>query len=166
MDDCTRSYWLFWVLVVVLFALTVAGVWYRWGWVPPERIHTLMPEPGCDLHRGPCEAAEAGGGRIGLSITPRPIPVLDELQLAVTVQGVEAEAVEVWFTGVDVDMGLLRYSLSETGTGVFRGRAWLSVCSQRQMTWQVQVRVDGPQGLVLAPFRFDTVYRRGFTLVE
>jgi hypothetical protein len=129
-------------------------------------MHTLQPEPGCDLHRSPCYAVGAEVGRVSLSITPQPVPVLDELQLEVRLQGVEAETVEIRFTGVDVDMGLLRYPLSAVGEGVFRGPGWLSVCSQRRMTWQALVWIEGPQGVIRVPFYFDAEYRRGFTVLE
>jgi len=128
----------------------------RWWYVASQNeVITLQPVAGCDLHRGPCHAETAGGGRVSLLITPQSIPVLEELQLQVRLQGIEAESVEVQFTGVDVDMGLLRYPLSAAGEGVFRGPAWLSVCAQRRM-----------QGQILVPFQFDTEYRRGFKMLE
>ena len=125
---------------------------------------TLSPKPGCDLHRGPCRASAAGSVAITLQIAPLSIPVLDELQLEVQLEGIEARSVEVQFTGIDIDMGQLRYPLELAGERVFRGPAWLSVCSQRRMTWQALVVVDG--GRYKAPFRFETEYRRGFSILE
>jgi hypothetical protein len=63
-------------------------------------------------------------------------------------------------------MGLLRYPLTAVGDGVYRGPAWLSVCSQRRMTWQALVRVESERGVLQAPFRFDTVFQRGFSVLE
>lgn len=126
--------------------------------------NTLSPKVGCDLHQGACRASAAGGGAITLRIDPLRIPVLDELQLEVRLEGIEASDIEVQFSGINVDMGLLRYNLEPAGRGVFRGPAWLSVCSARRMIWQALVVVDG--GRYEAPFQFDTEYRREFSLIE
>jgi len=106
----------------------------------------------------------ADGVSVTLRIAPLSIPVLDELQLEVRLEGSVARHVEVQFSGIDVDMGLLRYPLEALGEGVFRGPGWLSVCSQRRMIWQALVVVDG--GRYQAPFRFTAEYRRGFSILE
>lgn len=153
------------VLFVLLLFTALAIL--RWWFVASQTgVVTLQPAAGCDLHRGPCSVRATDGGQVSLRITPQPIPVLEELQLQVRLQGIEAESVEVQFTGVDVDMGLLRYPLSRVAEGEFRGPAWLSVCSQKRMTWQALVRVESRRGQILVPFRFDTEYRRGFKMLE
>ena len=151
------------VLLLLLLCAVPAAV-LLWPSSYPAGPYTLSPEPGCDLHRGACRALAAEGVAITLRIEPLSIPLLDELQLEVRLEGTEARSVEVQFTGIDVDMGLLRYPLEAAGKGFFRGPAWLSVCSKRRMTWQALVVVDG--GRYRAPFRFDTEYRRGFSIVE
>ncbi len=133
------------------------------AWLPPGP-YILSPEPGCDLHQGACRAAAAGDAAITLRIAPLSIPLLDELQLEVRLEGIEARRVEVQFRGIDVDMGLLRYPLQAAGRDVFQGPAWLSVCSQRRMTWEALVVADG--GRYKASFQFDTAFWRGFTITE
>ena len=143
-------------------ALVAALPWPAWQ---PPGPYILSPEAGCDLHQGACRAAVAAGdAAITLRIAPLSIPLLDELQLDVRLEGIAARRVEVQFRGIDVDMGLLRYPLQAAGRDVFQGPAWLSVCSQRRMTWEALVVADG--GRYTAPFRFDTAYRRGFTITE
>lgn len=143
---------------LTLLALTL------WPALLSAGTYIFSPEAGCDLHQGACRASAAGGVAIALRIEPLRIPVLDELQLEVTLEGIEAREIEVQFSGINVDMGLLRYPLEPAGGGVFRGPAWLSVCSARRMTWQALVMVDG--GRYQAPFRFDAEYRREFSLLE
>lgn len=148
----------------LLALLSLGAVLLQWPGLPSSGPESLSPEAGCDLHRGGCRASDGGNVALTLLIAPLSIPVLDELQLEVRLEGSEARRVEVQFTGIDVDMGLLRYPLEAVGGGVFRGPAWLSVCSQRRMTWQALVLVD--EGRYMAPFRFDTEYRRGFSIME
>lgn len=154
------------LLAMLLVGALVAALPWP-AWLPPGP-YILSPEPGCDLHQGACRAAAAGDAAgdaaITLRIAPLSIPLLDELQLEVRLEGVEARRVEVQFRGIDVDTGRLRYPLQAAGRDVFQGPAWLSVCSQRRMTWEALVVADG--GRYTAPFQFDTEYRRGFAITE
>lgn len=120
--------------------------------------NTVKAEPaaGCDLGRAPCAADVPGGGRIELSVEPRPIPVLKPLSLTVRVEGLQASAAEVDLTGVDMPMPAFSPArLTEDGPQRFSGTAILPACTQTRMTWQASVLVRADSGEILAPFRFE-----------
>lgn len=79
------------------------------------------------------------------------------MQLEVRLEGVQASNVEVDFSGVEMNMGLNRTSLSRNASGVFSGNAMLPVCVWDAMEWEAQVLIESRQGLISVPFRFITV---------
>jgi len=117
----------------------------------------MVAAPDCDLQRGPCTAPLPGGGRIEFGITPRPIPVLQPLQLQARLDGIAARVVIVEFTGADMDMGINRVAMKAEGSGRFSGSAMLPVCVRNRMAWLATVRLQTNQGQIAVPFHFETV---------
>ncbi len=117
---------------------------------------TLPLDKSCDLQKSACSSDLPGGGKLTLSIMPRPIPVLRPLKLEVTVEGARAETVEVDFAGVDMKMGYNRPALQESGAGRFAGEATLPICSVSSMAWRATVLARLGGKLVAAPFEFVT----------
>lgn len=140
-------------LVLAIGAAIGAKLWL----VPsPEASVTAPLDPTCDLHAGPCASDIPGGGRIELSIEPRPIPLLRPLRLVVKTQGLDARLVEVDFTGIDMNMGYNRPQLKQEGERQFTGQTVLPVCITGHMAWQAAVVVTTPKLKAVAPFRFTT----------
>ncbi len=140
-------------LVLAIGAAVGARLWL----VPnPEASITAPLNPACDLHAGPCSSDIPGGGRIELSIEPRPIPLLRPLRLVVKTQGLDTRQVEVDFTGTDMNMGYNRPQLKQDGEHLFIGETVLPVCITGHMTWQAAVVVTTPKLKAIAPFRFTT----------
>jgi hypothetical protein len=125
----------------------------------PQPVLSAPLDPACDLRRGPCAALFPGGGELTFEILPSTIPVLTSLALRVAVQGLEARGVEVDFAGVDMNMGFNRVRLAEVGVGRYSGEGMLPTCVRDRMAWEAKVLVEGPRGLVAAPFRFETSRR-------
>jgi hypothetical protein len=84
------------------------------------------------------------------------IPPLKPLTLIVQTRDLAVNAVAIDFSGTDMDMGYNRSSLSPDGAGRFRGEGMLPVCVSPRMDWEAQVLLTTPNGLLAAPFRFDT----------
>lgn len=122
----------------------------------PEASVTALLDPTCNLQAGPCNSDIPGGGRIELSIEPRPIPLLRPMRIVVKTQGLDARLVEVDFTGVDMNMGYNRPQLKQEGEHQFSGETTLPVCITGHMSWQAAVVVTTPKLKVVAPFRFTT----------
>ncbi|MDP2197910.1 MAG: hypothetical protein Q8K01_04935, partial [Sulfurimicrobium sp.] len=138
-------------LILAIGAAVGARLWL----VPnPEASITAPLDTACDLHAGPCSSDIPGGGRIELSIEPRPIPLLRPLRLVVKTQGLDTRQVEVDFTGTDMNMGYNRPQLKQEGEHRFTGETVLPVCITGHMTWQAAVVVTTPELKAIAPFRF------------
>jgi hypothetical protein len=145
------------ISVVVLLGVLGAGVntlWQR-GHGDNKAVAAAVSDPSCDLQRRDCQGVFSDGGRITLSIEPRPIQPLRSLRLRVTTEGVEPRAVAVNFSGVDMDMGYNRFSLIEQSPGDFQGSGMLALCIRERMAWEATVLAETVEGLVTASFRFD-----------
>ncbi|MDP1526126.1 MAG: hypothetical protein Q8M20_09970 [Rhodocyclaceae bacterium] len=122
----------------------------------PKADVTVAPEAGCDLHKTPCRAMLPSGGRLTLSLTPRPIPVAQPIEMAVSVEGMSTDSVQIDFAGVDMAMGFNRPTLKAAGSGQFVGPTTLPVCVTGHMTWQATVLLQTGSQRIAVPFRFVT----------
>lgn len=120
----------------------------------PKADVTITPEAGCDLHKTACSATLPAGGRLMLSLSPHPIPVAQPIAMAVSVEGMSPDRVQIDFAGVDMAMGFNRPTLSATGPGQFAGPTILPVCVTGHMTWQATVLLEDGGQRVAVPFRF------------
>ena len=155
MANTTRVLW----SAAILLFLAVAGVavYKVWPLLNPTLSEVATLDPDCDLRAGPCTGQLADGTRITFGIEPREIPVVQPLNLEVTVEGREIFGVEVDFTGVDMNMGFNRPKLERVGEGRYSGGGILPVCIRNAMEWEARVLASTENGLVAAPFRFITV---------
>jgi hypothetical protein len=145
-------------ILAILGIVLIAVVGYKLSpLLMPAADVSATVEPGCDLHKRACSAQVPGGGRIELSIAPRPIPMVTPLQVEVKVSGIEATKVEVDFAGVDMNMGFNRPELAAAGPGRFASEAMLPVCVTGKMAWQATVVVEAGRSRIAAPFRFNSV---------
>lgn len=142
-------------IIAALLAIGVAGYWFSPLLLPVADV-VGTADAGCDLHRQPCGAALADGGRLELSITPRPIPMVQPLAIAVQVTGIEARKVEIDFAGIAMNMGYNRPVLAPAGAGRFTGTASLPVCITGSMAWQATVLVEAGRQRISVPFRFES----------
>lgn len=145
-------------VLVFLVLIGVAGYWFSPRLLPKSDV-VATPEPNCDLHRQACGATLPGGGRIELSITPRPVPMMEPLTVSLQLTGVAARHVAIDFSGLGMSMGYNRPELSPIGSGRFAGRASLPVCITGSMTWQATVLIETDRLRISAPFRFTSLPR-------
>jgi len=120
----------------------------------PKADVTGLAEPDCDLQRQACPATFGDGGRLQLSITPRPIPFLQPLRVEVSISGVNPKKVEVDFAGARMDMGYNRSQLTATGPGRHAGETSLPVCVSGGMTWVATVIIETDRQRIAVPYRF------------
>lgn len=142
-------------MIAALIAVAVVGQRFSPLLLPKADV-TGVAAPGCDLQRQACAATFGEGGRLQLSITPRPIPMLQALQVEVSVSGGAARKVEVDFAGASMNMGYNRSQLVATAGGAYRGETSLPVCVSGSMTWIATVIVETDRQRIAVPFRFDT----------
>lgn len=124
----------------------------------PKADITATPDPACDLQRGACRVALPSGGSLSFALTPRPIPVVAPLEMAVELEGASADRVAVDFAGVSMNMGFNRPGLVPVAGSEgrrFTGQATLPVCVTGRMTWQATVLVESGAQRIAVPYRFD-----------
>lgn len=148
---------LLWLLAfaLALVVLTVGG-WRLQALLTAQAVEVAALDPGCSLRDRPCRLVLPRGGSVVLEVSPRAIPVVTPLDLEVRIEGRAVSAVEIDFAGVDMNMGYNRVTLEPAGNGRFEGQGMLPICVRERMTWEARVLLETPEGLVAAPFRFDT----------
>ena len=148
------------ILLLLAAGVGIAGLVYQYAPLLSPVAQVRAPlDPDCNLTETACTARIPGGGEVRLSITPRPIPVMEKIHIEVQTKSVQAHSVEVDFAGVDMNMGFNRYNLTSAGDGRFDGTGILPVCIRDHMAWEATVMVHNDDGLIAAPFRFETVRR-------
>ncbi|MBE0510718.1 MAG: hypothetical protein IBX49_08330 [Gammaproteobacteria bacterium] len=110
----------------------------------------------CDLHTLACRVSLGDGTWMSLSLSPRPIRMLEPLDIQVSLHGIEAQRVAVDFQGMEMDMGYLRPTLSPLGNGHYQAGIVLPLCTTRQMHWRATVLIDDMRGLGAIDFAFLT----------
>lgn len=143
------------LLLIALIA--VAGYKYR-EHIRGTIIATAVLDSTCMLNTQRCTATLPGSSSASLAITPHPIVAATPMQLSLTLEGIEAENVEVHFRGESMNMGLSQFILTHKTGGEFSGEAVLPVCVRNSMIWIADVLVATPQGKVAFPFRFETIH--------
>ena len=144
---------------IALLAAVAAGASYIWTQRHADgEIAELAPlDPSCDIQQGTCQAVFTDGGRMTLSILPRPIQAMKPLDIRVTTEGIDAHSVEVDFRGLGMNMGYNRPRLETQGEGQHAGSGMLAICVSERMSWEATVLARTDQGIMAAPFRFDTI---------
>ena len=148
-----------WVINLAMIAALVGVALIGQQFSPlllPRADVTGVAEPGCDLQKRPCKAALPEGGRLELSITPRPIPFLQALRVEVSVDGIKPNKVAVDFAGASMNMGYNRSELALASPGRYAGVASLPVCVSGGMSWVATVMIETGRQQIAVPFRFDT----------
>jgi hypothetical protein len=140
-------------VIMLLAGVLAALVWQRVRLPAEARVAVAADD--CDLHAGPCRAWLPEGGWVELEIAPRPIEMLEPLELQVRTGALGATAARVDFAGEDMYMGFNRPELGADDEG-FAGTGILPMCVTDSMTWRTTVLLETPAGPVAAPFRFTT----------
>ncbi|MES9990318.1 MAG: hypothetical protein ABW098_00075 [Candidatus Thiodiazotropha sp.] len=149
---------LLWSILGLLFAaISIVAIYKSWPMLFPKADLLATVDPACDLRTGPCTTRLENGASVTFSILPREIPVVAPLALQVNLEAISATAIEVDFSGVEMNMGFNRVKLSHQEEGIFGGKAMLPVCVWDAMEWEARVLIETKQGLIAVPYRFITV---------
>lgn len=140
-------------------ALALGGLGYLlaagWPVLFPVAEYAAAAPPACDLQRGPCSARIDAAHAIDLEIEPKVITPVQPVRLFVNLHGIDADRVEVEFSGVEMNMGRISDELLDTGSGSFTGDATLPICVRRQMSWQALITAHAADGRYRGTFRFE-----------
>jgi len=141
---------------IILALVVIAVVGYKYSPLLLAKADlTVEPAAGCDLHTQACHADIPGGGRIELSLTPHPIPVMKPVQVSVSITGIEASTLEIDLAGVDMNMGFNRKTLVAAGDGRYTTETILPVCISGRMAWRATLVVETGRRRIAVPFLFE-----------
>ena len=142
---------------IILVAVVVVGALQIWNQTPKDILATAPLDTNCNLEAGSCESHFPGNGQVSFSLSPHPIVGLKPLQLKVQTEGMTVQAVDIDFRGLGMNMGFNRPRLKKTSDGEYAGTGTLSVCILDRMTWEATVLISTRNGVLAAPFRFETI---------
>jgi len=151
----THKIWMNMTAIVLGLIVVVAGI-QVWNQSRQSVAVMALLDTRCDLKNGPCAAEFPGGGRIVFSMAPMPIEGLKPLQLKVQTEGLDVNTVEVNFRGLGMNMGFNRPKLKQETENQYSGSGMLSACIVENMTWEAMVLLDTDDGVLGAPFHFET----------
>ncbi|WP_345969546.1 hypothetical protein WCX72_09420 [Sulfurimonas sp. HSL1-6] len=139
------------LLLVFAYLAYDADVIYKWlsGDV---QFGTTAKE--CDLQTGACTATMGDGTPVTFAITPRPIPVMQKIQLHLsTPHAYKTLKVEIY--GLNMNMGRYSYTLTRTSDGNYSGEGMIPTCTGR-MDWRANIIAEEPTKRIGAYFTFST----------
>lgn len=139
---------------ILLIALVVVVGYKLSPILLPKADLTVMPDASCNLQRQACVTLLPDGGRVELSTSVRPIPMVKPFKVQVMLNGVAASRVEVDFAGIGMNMGLNRPELLDQGGGRFVAEASLPVCITGEMDWQATVLIETASQRIAIPYHF------------
>lgn len=97
-----------------------------------------------------CAVALAGGGRIDLKLSPRPLKPMQAITARMQLTATPAaEQVTLLINGAEMDMGFNRAILRRQADGSYLGEFVLPVCVTGRMRW----RIDAHPGNETAPLQ-------------
>ncbi len=151
------------ILSVVLIGVLLSLAYYKNQQAKSQQVLLrLAVDQSCDLQKSDC-TLKWPEGEVTLSITPRPIPLVKPIQIAVQLNSRSAsepekqvQGVTVDFKGTTMNMGPNNVKLIESSPNVWTGSGMLPVCIRNQMEWQADVYLQTEQGIIIVPFIFVT----------
>lgn len=126
----------------------------------------------CDLSRSPCTAKDQAGHAFYISLSPRPVPLLKEVSIAVLVKGLEnIRTAQLSIEGLNMYMGVQIIPLTlqdghpsesshpsnKTSQHKLTGVLQLPICTSRKMDWQATLVVQTSTQKYTAAYPFTTV---------
>lgn len=145
-------------LIGILLISIVVLVGYKLSpMLLPQADLTVSPDPACDLQAQACVVALPDGGRLSLELLTRPVPLVKPFDVQVVLEGLDARRVAVDFSGIEMNMGLIRPELAALGKGRYAASTALPICVTGTMDWQVTVMLETSRQRIAVPFRLRTL---------
>ncbi|MHC3995631.1 hypothetical protein ACXWTF_12470 [Thiomicrolovo sp. ZZH C-3] len=139
------------VLLVFAYLAYDADVIYEWLSGDVKFGKTAQ---GCDLHTGACTATMGDGTPVTFAITPRPIPVMEKLQLHLSTPHLY-KTLKVEIYGLNMNMGRYSYTLTRGTDGNYSGEGMIPTCTGR-MDWRANIIAEEPTARIGTYFTFST----------
>lgn len=150
------------ILAVIFVVITAITAYFSWKHLDAEENNELhfVTQENCLVDRDTCVARNAQGHEIRLTMSPKPIPVMKDIQTQVEVSGIKVDPkqpIKVIVSGLNMYMGFQRADLHHGNKKNYQGVLVLPVCTVDVMNWQIRVLVPAQDGRVFtAEFLFNT----------
>lgn len=128
---------------------------------PETRLLTVQGE--CDLSHSPCLARDQQGHEVSVSLFPRPVPLLEEVTIAITVRGLDKLRVaQLSIEGLNMYMGVQIIPLTiinadSASEQQLTGILQLPVCTSRKMEWRATLSAQTGDNRYQAAYPFTTI---------
>lgn len=92
-----------------------------------------------------------------MALLPRPVPLMEPVQVRVSVEGSDAIPQRLDITGLNMRMAPNLVTFVPVEDGIWRGETIFPVCSQRRMHWQAALTLRAGDRSWLVKDEFHTV---------
>lgn len=144
------------IFCVLALALGVAVVWLPEQLKPQTAGNQLfLTDNNCSIKHSDCSAT-LDTRSIAVDVSPREIRSAVPLTFSVTLNGINANAVNLSLEGQDMYMGLNQISLTPVANqpGLWSGTTELAICTTGEMSWRARVVAQQDQQQLEAHFDF------------
>ena len=130
-------------VVISILGLLAYATGNYWTARPGQTVYEAAAPGDCDLATGPCTAVFPDGASIRLRFDADRLTPLLPLSTSAITSGIDVETVDIEFSGVDMNMGLIRQVLDRNTDGTFANHVTLPVCVRGSMQWHAYVTAHG-----------------------
>lgn len=142
------------VIVLAVFAYLAYDADAVYEWLSGDIVFGEAPAA-CDLHSQACEGTLGDGTKVTFSMSPRPIPVMQKIELMVQGDTIPYQTLEVEIYGLNMNMGRYRYTLTPDANGTYRGEGMIPSCVGL-MAWRANIIAEAPAARYGTYFTFET----------
>lgn len=142
------------IVVLAVFAYLAYDADAIYEWMSGDIVFGAPPAE-CDLHTQACEGTLGDGTVVTFSMSPRPIPVMEKLQLAIEGKDIPYKTLEVEIYGLNMNMGRYQYTLVPDANGTYRGEGMIPSCVGL-MEWRANIIAEAPTARYGTYFTFET----------
>ena len=116
----------------------------------------ITQEKTCDLHHSPCEIKIQDDTTFELDISPKSIPLMQEIKFTVKSNNENLENLNLNIYATNMFMGDLNLPLQNLGNGNYEAVGTLPTCPPGDMQWNAEIRVEKLDKTIGARFQFLT----------
>jgi len=110
----------------------------------------------CDLHKTSCEIKLQNGTTFELEVTPKTIPLMEELTFSIKSNNPNLENLKLNIYATNMFMGEFNLPIKNLGDGNYKAVGTLPTCPVGDMQWNADIRIEKLDKTIGARFQFKT----------
>ncbi len=116
----------------------------------------ITQEKSCDLHKSACTIKIQDGTTFTLEISPKTIPLMDELTFSIKSNKKDLEGLKLNIYATNMFMGEFNLPIKNLGDGNYKAVGVLPTCPVGDMKWNADIRIEKIDKTIGARFQFKT----------